>query len=348
MGNWVEEIGNQLWGVAEAFGAEMRGQGLLSLLRPVAPFNRPSFLAPAVTVGALITFLMLSGVAVTALGALLTALLALYLLRVEVAPDRRAVVEGRVGVLAPDDQVGEAEVLAVDGVHHRFFRAAVEHLDIEAEEEDAVGHRLAARPPERGVAVALAESARRDERLVGPHAHVGVHVVALGLADEGVETRAGVVPGAEQRLEPVDERVLVRAMERVARLEGDHALPALGGEQPAHLARRQHVLPGLGEDALVGGLVHRAGERGEPAVTEAIDAREVGVGERDLGEARRLRPEALHLVRRDGQGDGLGEAAVGRDQIGHRGSFLWARRESAVGYGKRARGSTCARASLSS
>ena len=84
MGSWVEEIGNQLWGVAEAFGAEMRGQGLLSLLRPVAPFNRPTFLAPAVTVGALITFLMLSGVAVTALGALLTALLALYLLLVEV------------------------------------------------------------------------------------------------------------------------------------------------------------------------------------------------------------------------------------------------------------------------
>src|SRR2546425_13170016 len=83
MGSWVEEIGNQLWGVAEAFGAEMRGRGLLSLLRPVAPFNRPSFLPPAVTVGALITFLMLSGVAGTALGALLTALLALYLLLVE-------------------------------------------------------------------------------------------------------------------------------------------------------------------------------------------------------------------------------------------------------------------------
>src|SRR2546429_6200871 len=74
MGNWVEEIGNQLWGVAEAFGAEMRGQGLLSLLRPVAPFNRPSFLAPAVTVGALIPFLIPSGGAVTALRALLTPL----------------------------------------------------------------------------------------------------------------------------------------------------------------------------------------------------------------------------------------------------------------------------------
>jgi hypothetical protein len=84
MASWLEDIGGQIWGVAEAFGAEVRGQGLLSVLRPVAPFNRPNFLAPAVTVGALLTFLMLSGVAVTALGALLTALLALYLLLVEV------------------------------------------------------------------------------------------------------------------------------------------------------------------------------------------------------------------------------------------------------------------------
>ena len=84
MASWIEDVGNQLRGVAEAFGAEVRGQGLLSVLRPVAPFNRPNFLAPAVTVGALITFLILSGVAVTALGALLAALLALYLLLVEV------------------------------------------------------------------------------------------------------------------------------------------------------------------------------------------------------------------------------------------------------------------------
>ena len=84
MTTWLETIGNQLWGVAEAVGAEVRGQGVLSILRPVAPCNRPTFLAPAITVGALITFLVLSGVAVTALGALLTALLALYLLMVEV------------------------------------------------------------------------------------------------------------------------------------------------------------------------------------------------------------------------------------------------------------------------
>jgi len=84
MASWWEDVTNQVWGVVEAFGSEARQQGFLSLLRPVAPFNRPGFLAPAVTIGALLTFLMLSGVAVTALGALLTALLALYILLVQV------------------------------------------------------------------------------------------------------------------------------------------------------------------------------------------------------------------------------------------------------------------------
>ncbi|HZP43230.1 MAG TPA: hypothetical protein VFD84_17210 [Candidatus Binatia bacterium] len=84
MGNWMEELSNQLWAVVEAFGAEVREHGLLALLRPVAPFNRPAFLVPLVTVGALVGFLLLSGVAVTALGALLAALVALYLLLVEV------------------------------------------------------------------------------------------------------------------------------------------------------------------------------------------------------------------------------------------------------------------------
>ena len=84
MGSWIEDLSGQVWGVLEAFGAEARRQGLLSFLRPVAPFNRPGFLAPAVTIGALVSFILLSGVAVTALGALLTALLALYLLLVQV------------------------------------------------------------------------------------------------------------------------------------------------------------------------------------------------------------------------------------------------------------------------
>ena len=84
MTTWIDGIGEQLWAVVEGFGSEARERGLLTLLHPIAPFNRPAFLAPAVTIGALLTFLALSGMAVTALGALLTALLALYILLVHV------------------------------------------------------------------------------------------------------------------------------------------------------------------------------------------------------------------------------------------------------------------------
>jgi len=84
MANWLEEIGGQLWQVVDVVGKEVRGEGMLALLRPVAPFNQPQFLAPAITIGALLGFLLLSGIAVASLGALLTALLALYLMLVQV------------------------------------------------------------------------------------------------------------------------------------------------------------------------------------------------------------------------------------------------------------------------
>ena len=82
--NWLEQLGSQLWGAVSALTEEARGGNLLAMLRPVAPFNRPALLAPAMTIGALLTFLMLSGVALASLGALLTALLALYVLLVQV------------------------------------------------------------------------------------------------------------------------------------------------------------------------------------------------------------------------------------------------------------------------
>ena len=80
------------------------------------------------------------------------------LLGVEIAPDRLAVVVGGVGVLAADDDVGEAEVLPVNGVHDRLLRAAVEHLDVQPEQDDPVGHRLAPRAPQARVAVAVAQA----------------------------------------------------------------------------------------------------------------------------------------------------------------------------------------------
>ncbi len=84
MRGWLEEAGTQLWGIAEAFWSEVQTQGLLPLLRPVAPFNRPGFLAPAVTLGGLLGLALLSGVTIGALGTLALALLAMWLLLVQV------------------------------------------------------------------------------------------------------------------------------------------------------------------------------------------------------------------------------------------------------------------------
>jgi hypothetical protein len=62
----------------------------------------------------------------------------------------------------------------------------------------------------------------------------------------GFRQAPGVVALAEQRLEAVHQGVLVGAVQRVAGLEGDHALPALLSEQLAHLAGREDVLAELG------------------------------------------------------------------------------------------------------
>jgi hypothetical protein len=82
--SWFEDVRVQLRGVADAFWGEVKQHGLLPLLEPVPPFNKPGFLSPAVAVGGLIGVLLLSGMAVTAFGSLLLTLLALYLLLVEV------------------------------------------------------------------------------------------------------------------------------------------------------------------------------------------------------------------------------------------------------------------------
>lgn len=81
---WLEEIGRQLSAVADAFWGEVRTGDVLPLLRPAPPFDRPGFLSPAVAVGGLIAIIVLSGLAVAALGSLLLALLALYLLLAQV------------------------------------------------------------------------------------------------------------------------------------------------------------------------------------------------------------------------------------------------------------------------
>jgi hypothetical protein len=81
--SWLDEVGRQLRGVADAFWGEVRGSALLPLLQPVPPWDRPRFASPAVVVGGLIAIVLLSGVAVAGLGAMMLALLGLYLVLVE-------------------------------------------------------------------------------------------------------------------------------------------------------------------------------------------------------------------------------------------------------------------------
>jgi hypothetical protein len=83
-GSWLEDVRTQLRSVVDALWGEVKEHGLIPLLEPVAPFNRPGILSPAVAVGGLLAVLLLSGMAVTAFGSLVLTLLALYVLLVEV------------------------------------------------------------------------------------------------------------------------------------------------------------------------------------------------------------------------------------------------------------------------
>src|SRR5262245_28240177 len=164
------------------------------------------------------------------------------LLRVEVAPDRLAVLEGRVGVLAPDHQVREAVVLAVDRVHDRLARPAVEHLHVEADQLEDVVQVVADRVPERRVLVAFAEEPAVVQDAVGAHARHRGDVVLLELPHQRVQHDAGEMTLAGEALRARDERVLVGAVQGVARLEGERALPLPLADQRARHARREDVL----------------------------------------------------------------------------------------------------------
>ncbi len=84
MTTWLETIYGEFRGVVGEFGQQVREQGLLPLLRPVAPFNEPAVLAPVVAISAVIGFCFLSGIAVSAFAALVVALLAIYLVLAQV------------------------------------------------------------------------------------------------------------------------------------------------------------------------------------------------------------------------------------------------------------------------
>ena len=126
----------------------------------------------------------------------------------------RAVVVADSGVVPADDEVRAAVVLAADRVPDRLARPGVAHRCRERREEHAV----------LGV-VAV------EKRPVAVDANVDRDVVGLRVADERMDEQP--VDGLERDL----RQVLVRAMDRVAGLEPDDALPASLGEDPPRLGR---------------------------------------------------------------------------------------------------------------
>ena len=118
----------------------------------------------------------------------------------------------RAGVVAADDEVGAAVVLANEGVPDGFARAAHAHGEGDEGELGGAGRVFA------------------DEELVAADAGEVIDVAGLGHADDGMDEEAGfdLFRGAEGELD-------VGAVHRVARLEGDDAAPALAGELGAQL-----------------------------------------------------------------------------------------------------------------
>ena len=84
MTSWFDELSRQVRAMMDAAWEEAKNEGLLPMLRPIAPFNQPGFMAPLVTVSGVVSLMLLSGVAVGAFGAMLVAMFAIYLLLVQV------------------------------------------------------------------------------------------------------------------------------------------------------------------------------------------------------------------------------------------------------------------------
>ncbi len=179
------------------------------------------------------------------------------LVRLEVVEDQlcvvRAVVVANARVVAADDEVRAAVVLAADRVPDRLARTGVAHRRREGGEEHAI------------LRVVVAE-----QRPVALDAHVGRHVVRLRVADKRVDEQA--VDGFESDL----GQVLVRAVDGIAGLEADHATPAAFRELRPRVGR---VVGDLGirwryalEDRDTTAEIERL------LVVEPRDARVLGVG----------------------------------------------------------------------
>lgn len=76
--SWLEEIRRQLGEVTRALWSEVEEHGVVRLVQPVGPYGE-GMLGPFTAVGGLLAVLLLSGIAVAAMGTTVLALLALWM-----------------------------------------------------------------------------------------------------------------------------------------------------------------------------------------------------------------------------------------------------------------------------
>ena len=179
------------------------------------------------------------------------------LVRLQVVEDElrvvRPVVVAHAGVVAADDEVRAAVVLTADRMPDRLARPGVAHRRREGGQKHAV----------LGVVAA-------EQRPVALDAHIGGDVVRLRVADEWMDEQA------VDSLQRDFGQVLVRAVDRVARLEADDATPPALGERGPRLGgvarelrvRRRHAL----EDRDTAAEIERL------LVVQACDAGMLGIG----------------------------------------------------------------------
>src|SRR5438874_7365789 len=195
------------------------------------------------------------------------------LVRLELVEDQLgivgAVVVADAGVVAADDEVRAAVVLAADRVPDRLAWPRVAHRRGERAQHDAFRRVVAAEQH----AVAL------DSRLRG-------YVVGLRVADERVDQQP------VDRFERDLRQIFVRAVDRVARLEAHDTFPATLGKRRARLSRVERE---LGERCC--GALEDGDGAGEVEGLLLVQARDTGV--RGVRRPERLLRLALLVVLED-------------------------------------------------
>src|SRR5713226_93560 len=161
-----------------------------------------------------------------------------------------AVVVADAGMVAPDDEMRTAIVLAHQRVENGFARASIAHGGRQYAENHAV----------RRIVIF-------QQDFIAAHTYISRNIVAFGVANQGMQ------------VEPIDRLqgafldILVGAMHRVTSLEANHALPTALDELLARL-RGGETIPGKSL-VLQGNDTHRATQQNTALLVEYFNA---GVG----------------------------------------------------------------------